>query len=144
MRVSEAKLTSLWAKNCTTTQQALITKFAFGPKKVTGTFEKLAPEVRLESFINRKHSHGILILGMLSMDLWSRVNIYPALISKIWRVFRRLSHCLQYSNPKCILHFEIYLIFTAKAFLIPDCFMSHCTLPYQLTTSVSKTFQSGL
>ena len=29
-------------------------------------------------------------------------------------------HCLQYSNPKCILHFEIDLIFRAKTFLIPD------------------------
>ena len=29
-------------------------------------------------------------------------------------------HCLQYSNPKYILHFKIDLIFKAKTFLIPD------------------------
>ena len=33
---------------------------------------------------------------------------------------RECFHCLQYSNPKCILHFEIDLIFRPKTFLIPD------------------------
>ena len=38
MRVlaNEAKLTSLWARNCATNRQALILKFAFEPEKLPG------------------------------------------------------------------------------------------------------------
>ena len=36
LSVNEAKLTSLWARNCDTIQQVLILKFAFGPEKLPG------------------------------------------------------------------------------------------------------------
>ena len=34
--VNEAEFTGLWARNCATTQQVLISKFAFGPEKLPG------------------------------------------------------------------------------------------------------------
>ena len=34
--VNEAELTGLWARNCATIQQVLISKFAFGPEKLPG------------------------------------------------------------------------------------------------------------
>ena len=34
--VNEAKLTSLWARNCASIQQVLIFKFVFGPEKFPG------------------------------------------------------------------------------------------------------------
>ena len=34
LEANEAKLTSLWARNCTTIQQVWIVKFAFGVKKI--------------------------------------------------------------------------------------------------------------
>ena len=43
LSVNEAKLTGLWARNCATIQQALISKFAFRARKVIGTFETRAP-----------------------------------------------------------------------------------------------------
>ena len=36
LEANEAKLTSLWAGNCTTIQQVWILKFAFGAKKLPG------------------------------------------------------------------------------------------------------------
>ena len=36
LSINEAKLTGLWARNCTTIQQILILKFAFGPEKFPG------------------------------------------------------------------------------------------------------------
>ena len=46
LSVNEAKLTGLWARNCATIQQALISKFAFRARKVIGTFETRAPQTR--------------------------------------------------------------------------------------------------
>ena len=43
LSVNKAKLTGLWARNCTTIQQVLILKFAFRPENVAGSFEKRAP-----------------------------------------------------------------------------------------------------
>ena len=34
--VNEAKLTSLWARNCASIEQVLIFKFVFGPEKFPG------------------------------------------------------------------------------------------------------------
>ena len=42
--VNKAKLNGLWARNCATIQQVLISKFAFGPEK-----KKKAPDRRLVS-----------------------------------------------------------------------------------------------
>ena len=36
LSVTEEKLTGVWARNCDTTQQVLILKFAFGPEKFPG------------------------------------------------------------------------------------------------------------
>ena len=41
--VNERKFTGLWAKNCDTIQQVLISKFAVHTRKVIGPFEKQAP-----------------------------------------------------------------------------------------------------
>ena len=38
--------TALWARNCANIQQVLILKFAFGPEKFSGSFEKWAPDPR--------------------------------------------------------------------------------------------------
>ena len=46
LSVDEAKLTGLWARNCATIQQALISKFVFRARKVIGTFETRAPGAR--------------------------------------------------------------------------------------------------
>ena len=42
LSVNEAILIGLWARNCSTIQQGLILKFAFGPEKFPGLFEKWA------------------------------------------------------------------------------------------------------
>ena len=42
LSVNEAKLAGLRARNCTTIQQVLILKFAFGPEKFSAAFEKQA------------------------------------------------------------------------------------------------------
>ena len=46
LSVNEATLTGLCARNCATIQQVLVLKFAFGPRKATGPFEKPAPGSR--------------------------------------------------------------------------------------------------
>ena len=43
LSVNEATLTGMCARNCATSQQVLVLKFAFGPRKATGPFEKPAP-----------------------------------------------------------------------------------------------------
>ena len=40
LSVNEAKLTGVWARNCATFQQVLISKFAFGPEKFPGLFRE--------------------------------------------------------------------------------------------------------
>ena len=40
LAVNEAKLTGLWAGNCATIQQVLISKFAFGPEASYRAFRK--------------------------------------------------------------------------------------------------------
>ena len=40
LAVNEAKLTGLWAGNCATIQQVLISKFAFGPETSYRAFRK--------------------------------------------------------------------------------------------------------
>ena len=42
LSVNEARLTGLWATDCATIQQVLLSKFAFGPEKFKGPFEKRA------------------------------------------------------------------------------------------------------
>ena len=42
LSVNVAKLAGLRARNCTTIQQVLILKFAFGPEKFSAAFEKQA------------------------------------------------------------------------------------------------------
>ena len=51
--VNEARLTGLWAKNCATISQVLISKFPFGPEKFPGLFSNgslIAKELK-ESYI---------------------------------------------------------------------------------------------
>ena len=43
--LNEAKLTGFWAGNCGTIQQVLISKFVFGPEKISG-LSRNAPQVR--------------------------------------------------------------------------------------------------
>ena len=45
LSLNEAKLTGLWAGNCGTIQQVLISKFAFGREKISG-LSRNAPQVR--------------------------------------------------------------------------------------------------
>ena len=44
LSVIETIWTALWARNCANIQQVLILKFAFGPEKFSGSFEKWAPD----------------------------------------------------------------------------------------------------
>ena len=46
LSVIETIWTALWARNCANIQQVLILKFAFGPEKFSGSFEKWAPDPR--------------------------------------------------------------------------------------------------
>ena len=50
LSVNEAKLTGLWARNCTTIQQVLILKFILRARKASGSFEKLAPGPEISSW----------------------------------------------------------------------------------------------
>ena len=43
LSINEAKLTGLWARNCTTIQQVLILKFAFEPEKFPRVFRETSP-----------------------------------------------------------------------------------------------------
>ena len=61
---------------------------------------------------------GLLESGGLMENL--RYCYYWFFASQMSTKSEECFHCLQYSNPKCILHFEIHLIFRAKSFLIPD------------------------
>ena len=49
--VNEARLTDLWARNRATIQEALISKFTFGP--VTGLFEKQLTFVKTSGTVTR-------------------------------------------------------------------------------------------
>ena len=53
----KAKLTSLWARNCTTIWQVLISKFAFGPEKLPGLLRK--GSLVLLSFMRDKENSGL-------------------------------------------------------------------------------------
>ena len=53
----KAKLTSLWARNCTTIWQVLILKFAFGPEKLPGLLRK--GSLVLLSFMRDKENSGL-------------------------------------------------------------------------------------
>ena len=46
LSVIETIWTALWARNCANIQQVLILKFAFGPEKFSGSFEKWAADPR--------------------------------------------------------------------------------------------------
>ena len=47
LSVNEGKLTGLWARNFVTIQRVLISKFAFGPEKLSGLSRKLRTVLKL-------------------------------------------------------------------------------------------------
>ena len=49
LSVNETKLAGLRARNCASTQQVLILKFAFGPETLSAAFEKQATGTHYEA-----------------------------------------------------------------------------------------------
>ena len=52
LSVNEAKLNGLWARNCATIQQVLISYFAFGPEKLP-TLSRHGPLERASDWIKQ-------------------------------------------------------------------------------------------
>ena len=76
--------------------------------------------------LSSSEKEGLLERRGLMEDL--RYCYYWFFASQMWKKSEECFHCLQYGNPKCILHFEIHLIFRAKTFLIPDYGLFHILL----------------
>ena len=68
LSVNEAKLTGLWAGNCDTIQQVVILIFAFGPRKVSGFFEKQAQSQKIKVVLKSFQKLFVFssILGLIS------------------------------------------------------------------------------
>ena len=65
--------------------------------------------------LSSSEKEGLLERGGLNRGF----NIWLLFLLPLRCKKKECFRCLQYSNPKCILHFEIDLIFRAKTFLIP-------------------------